>query len=120
ICCQLWGVQGQCSSNATWMACNCRVACGYCIPQEYDYGTCENYHRDCVAWARLGECQKNPWMLENCKASCRTCFGNAELRSRCGAAAFGGRRRGRDLGEYNDALFEQQEGYGAPGGQESM
>lgn len=39
VCCPLWGLQGQCSRNVTWMACNCKVSCGLCIPIDYDYGS---------------------------------------------------------------------------------
>ncbi|MFH4977952.1 hypothetical protein AB6A40_004661 [Gnathostoma spinigerum] len=83
ICCPLWGLQGQCSTNATSMACMCRVTCGLCIPDDYNYGTCTNYHRNCQMWASKGECQKNPWMLENCRHSCRSCFLPWELRQKC-------------------------------------
>lgn len=39
ICCQFWGISGQCQRNAGWMSCNCRVSCGFCIPQDYFYGS---------------------------------------------------------------------------------
>ncbi|KAI6230436.1 hypothetical protein M3Y99_01062800 [Aphelenchoides fujianensis] len=83
ICCQLFGLQGQCAANATWMACNCRVSCAHCIPRDYNYGACEDYHRDCGSWSRQGECERNPWMLENCRRSCNSCFSAAELRRMC-------------------------------------
>jgi hypothetical protein len=68
-----------------------RVACGQCIPGDYAYGSewnilrelviatsilfitllaCSDYHPQCQEWAGRGECQKNGWMLENCKRSC--------------------------------------------------
>ncbi|KAI1721618.1 common central domain of tyrosinase domain-containing protein [Ditylenchus destructor] len=92
ICCQIWGLQGQCVRNAGWMSCNCRISCGYCIPTDYPYGTCDDYHNDCPTWSQRGECGKNPWMLENCRLSCRTCLSNFELRQMC---RVGGGRRGR-------------------------
>uniref|UniRef100_A0A0M3IBJ1 Tyrosinase_Cu-bd domain-containing protein n=2 Tax=Ascaris TaxID=6251 RepID=A0A0M3IBJ1_ASCLU len=82
-CCPLWGLQGQCSLNATWMACNCKVSCGVCIPIDYNYGTCNDYHASCRAWAAAGECARNSWMLENCRMSCRSCMDQWELRERC-------------------------------------
>ncbi|KAK0425739.1 hypothetical protein QR680_009353 [Steinernema hermaphroditum] len=105
VCCQFWGLQGQCSRNATWMACNCKVSCGYCIPQDYYYGTCDDYHRDCRSWSRRGECQKNPWMLENCRSSCQSCLNAWELRNMCRAG--GGFRRGRDAQFLPPAPFEE-------------
>uniref|UniRef100_A0A914S644 ShKT domain-containing protein n=1 Tax=Parascaris equorum TaxID=6256 RepID=A0A914S644_PAREQ len=39
ICCPLWGLQGQCTTNATYMSCYCRVSCGLCIPKDYFYGS---------------------------------------------------------------------------------
>lgn len=83
ICCPLWGLQGQCSRNATWMACNCKVSCGLCIPSDYYYGTCNDYHTNCRAWAARGECSRNAWMLENCRTSCRSCMNQFELHNRC-------------------------------------
>ena len=118
ICCQFWGIQGQCARNATWMSCNCRVSCGYCIPQDYFYGTCDDYHRDCPAWSQRGECQKNPWMLENCKLSCQTCLSSFELREMCA----GGRGRfGRDvsMNQIEPSLLDMKDGMGMPGS-ESM
>uniref|UniRef100_A0A914C9X5 ShKT domain-containing protein n=1 Tax=Acrobeloides nanus TaxID=290746 RepID=A0A914C9X5_9BILA len=93
ICCPFWGQQGQCAANAAWMSCNCRVTCGICRPQ-YAYGTCADYHLSCRQWAVIGECQKNPWMLENCRTSCRTCLNANQLRQRCQGGGRG-RRRGR-------------------------
>uniref|UniRef100_A0A915Q5D0 receptor protein-tyrosine kinase n=1 Tax=Setaria digitata TaxID=48799 RepID=A0A915Q5D0_9BILA len=83
VCCPLWGLQGQCSRNVTWMACNCKVSCGLCIPADYDYGTCNDYHRNCPTWAAHGECDTNAWMLENCRRSCRSCLDQWQLRHRC-------------------------------------
>lgn len=35
---------------------------------------CQNNHRFCDYWSKLGECNKNPsWMLVNCKKSCNQC-----------------------------------------------
>ncbi|KAH7721392.1 ShTK domain-containing protein [Aphelenchoides avenae] len=89
VCCQIWGLQGQCSKRgrAAWMSCNCRVSCGLCIPTDYMYGVCGDYHRDCPAWARLGECSKNPWTLENCRFSCGTCLSAFELQQLCRTGA---------------------------------
>jgi hypothetical protein len=39
VCCAFWGLQGQCARNTSWMSCNCRVSCGYCIPADYFYGS---------------------------------------------------------------------------------
>uniref|UniRef100_A0AC34Q7A1 ShKT domain-containing protein n=1 Tax=Panagrolaimus sp. JU765 TaxID=591449 RepID=A0AC34Q7A1_9BILA len=115
ICCQFWGIQGQCNRNATWMACNCKVSCGYCIPQDYYYGTCDDYHNDCPQWAQRGECQKNPWMLENCKFSCQTCLTNFELRQMCGGGRGG--RFGRDVAADKNldfSFFSMKDGFGMP------
>ncbi|CAJ0574009.1 unnamed protein product, partial [Mesorhabditis spiculigera] len=89
-CCPLWAIQGQCRTNSQFMTCQCRVSCGMCFPSDYPYGACVDYHRDCPAWARLGECRKNPWMEENCRASCKTCFAQWELRSMCGSTSNAG------------------------------
>ncbi|VDK68512.1 unnamed protein product [Litomosoides sigmodontis] len=83
VCCPLWGLQGQCSRNFTRIACNCKVSCGLCIPTDYDYGTCNDYHRSCPEWASRGECNVNAWMLENCRRSCRSCLDQWQLRQRC-------------------------------------
>ncbi|KHJ96342.1 shTK domain protein [Oesophagostomum dentatum] len=47
------------------------------------FPACSDYHRECSGWARLGECEKNPWMSENCRASCRTCYSQWDLRDMC-------------------------------------
>lgn len=39
ICCPFMGLQGQCQTNATFMACNCKVSCGMCVPRDYNYGS---------------------------------------------------------------------------------
>ncbi|KJH52769.1 shTK domain protein [Dictyocaulus viviparus] len=82
-CCPHWSLFGECSKSPVWMSCNCRVSCGYCVPIDYNYGSCSDYHQQCSAWARLGECEKNQWMLENCRASCRTCYSQWDLRKMC-------------------------------------
>ncbi|CAJ0948738.1 unnamed protein product, partial [Mesorhabditis belari] len=89
-CCPHWANQGQCRSNPSFMMCNCRVSCGMCFPTDYPYGACVDYHRDCQAWTRSGECRKNPWMEENCRSSCQTCFAQWDLRSMCGSTANAG------------------------------
>ncbi|CAJ0922093.1 unnamed protein product, partial [Mesorhabditis belari] len=89
-CCPLWANQGQCRTNQAFMACNCRVSCGMCNPTDYPYGACVDYHQSCSAWARGGECQKNPWMEENCRRSCGTCFAQWELPNMCGSTAQAG------------------------------
>ncbi|VDP05806.1 unnamed protein product [Heligmosomoides polygyrus] len=86
VCCPHWSLFGECRKSPTYMACNCRVSCGHCIPTEYSYGSCVDYHRSCAGWARQGECEKNPWMAENCRASCRTCYSQWDLRSMCRGA----------------------------------
>ncbi|KAI3413412.1 hypothetical protein GPALN_010906 [Globodera pallida] len=63
-CQQLWGLAGECHRNPTWMNCFCRVSCGRCIPQDYDFGGCADYHQRCRHWAKSGECGRNAWMLE--------------------------------------------------------
>ncbi|KAL6730885.1 hypothetical protein Aduo_001808 [Ancylostoma duodenale] len=83
VCCPHWALFGECRKSAAWMACNCRVSCGHCYPDDYNYGSCVDYHRECPGWARLGECEKNPWMSENCRASCRTCYSQWDLRDMC-------------------------------------
>ncbi|XGW23343.1 hypothetical protein V3C99_005520 [Haemonchus contortus] len=83
VCCAYWSLLGECRKSPAWMACNCRVSCGHCVPLDYGYGSCLDYHRDCAGWARQGECEKNPWMSENCRASCRTCYSQFDLRSMC-------------------------------------
>uniref|UniRef100_A0A914HLP2 ShKT domain-containing protein n=1 Tax=Globodera rostochiensis TaxID=31243 RepID=A0A914HLP2_GLORO len=93
LCCQLWGLMGECRKNSAWMTCNCRVSCGACIPQNYAFGACADYHPQCGQWAGRGECQKNGWMLENCKRSCDTCVSFWELRQSCRGRQSGGRRR---------------------------
>uniref|UniRef100_A0AC35TI99 ShKT domain-containing protein n=1 Tax=Rhabditophanes sp. KR3021 TaxID=114890 RepID=A0AC35TI99_9BILA len=84
-CCSMWSFQGLCRANA-FMACNCRVSCGFCVPTDYYFGSCNNYHKDCDSWANQGECEKNKdWMLANCKASsaCDSCFSDVETRRIC-------------------------------------
>ncbi|VDM71911.1 unnamed protein product [Strongylus vulgaris] len=104
-CCPHWALFGECRKSPAWMACNCRVSCGHCFPTDYNYGSenfavepifaskailrlsaCTDYHRECAGWARLGECEKNPWMSENCRASCRTCYSQWDLRDMCRGA----------------------------------
>ncbi|GMT17107.1 hypothetical protein PFISCL1PPCAC_8404, partial [Pristionchus fissidentatus] len=94
-CCSVWAQQGECSHNPTWMACNCRVSCGHCFPQDYNYGGCEDYHPSCSNWARNGECQKNPWMLENCRSSCDSCKNPRQLRNQCSNGRSNGGERTR-------------------------
>ncbi|CAJ0580142.1 unnamed protein product, partial [Mesorhabditis spiculigera] len=94
-CCPLWAMQGQCRSNQKFMSCQCKVSCGICYSQDYPYGSCTDYHKDCAAWARNGECQKNPWMEENCRSSCNTCFAQWELPNMCGATSQAGLIAGR-------------------------
>ncbi|GMT28773.1 hypothetical protein PFISCL1PPCAC_20070, partial [Pristionchus fissidentatus] len=95
-CCAIWGMMGECTRNPSWMACNCRVSCGHCYPQDYYYGGCDDYHPQCSNWARRGECQRNPWMLENCRTSCRSCKSQQQLRGQCstGQSNQGQRTRG--------------------------
>ncbi|KAJ1363119.1 hypothetical protein KIN20_022891 [Parelaphostrongylus tenuis] len=83
ICCPQWSLLGECHKTEKWMACNCRVSCGYCMPGNYSYGTCSDYHADCHGWAVLGECEKRSWMLENCRHSCRSCYSQEDLREMC-------------------------------------
>ncbi|CEF65087.1 Tyrosinase copper-binding domain and ShKT domain and Uncharacterised domain, di-copper centre-containing protein [Strongyloides ratti] len=83
VCCPIWGIMGECARNPFWMSCNCRVSCGFCVPNDYYYGSCNDYHRQCQEWANRGECQKNPWMTENCRSSCQSCYSQYELRSMC-------------------------------------
>uniref|UniRef100_A0A183C0M7 ShKT domain-containing protein n=1 Tax=Globodera pallida TaxID=36090 RepID=A0A183C0M7_GLOPA len=92
ICCQLWGLAGECRRNPTWMNCFCRVSCGRCVPQDYDFGGCADYSQRCRYWANSGECGRNAWMLENCRWSCGTCVGFWELRQLC---RMGGNGRGK-------------------------
>ncbi|KAK6729930.1 hypothetical protein RB195_006777 [Necator americanus] len=86
VCCPHWATFGECRKTPAWMACNCRVSCGHCYPENYNYGSCSDYHRQCAGWARIGECEKNPWMSENCRASCRTCYSQWDLRDMCRGA----------------------------------
>ncbi|KAI3413414.1 hypothetical protein GPALN_010908 [Globodera pallida] len=105
ICCQFWGLMGECRKNSAWMTCNCRVSCGACIPQGYDFGSCSDYHPECRQWAIRGECRRNAWMLENCKRSCESCVSFRELRQICRGRRAGGpvkRRRARTFGKYYD------------------
>ncbi|CAK5113229.1 unnamed protein product [Meloidogyne enterolobii] len=97
ICCQLWGAMGECRKNQAWMTCNCRVACGMCYSEDYDYGTCSDYHNQCGQWASQGECNKNGWMLENCKSSCNTCVSFFQLRQLCRGARSGRKKRGNEV-----------------------
>uniref|UniRef100_A0A183C149 ShKT domain-containing protein n=1 Tax=Globodera pallida TaxID=36090 RepID=A0A183C149_GLOPA len=89
---KLWGLAGECHRNPTWMNCFCRVSCGRCVPQDYDFGGCADYHQRCRHWAKSGECGRNAWMLENCRWSCGTCVGFWELRQLC---RMGGNGRGK-------------------------
>ena len=42
--------------------------------QRAAWGDCVDAHHDCVAWASIGECQKNPqFMLQQCRAACGAC-----------------------------------------------
>lgn len=42
VCCAVWGLMGECRKNTRYMACNCRVSCGHCYPEDYNYG-CKLY-----------------------------------------------------------------------------
>uniref|UniRef100_A0A914D235 ShKT domain-containing protein n=1 Tax=Acrobeloides nanus TaxID=290746 RepID=A0A914D235_9BILA len=115
ICCQFWGLQGQCARNITFMSCNCRVTCGLCQPRDYQYGTCFDYHPSCQKWAFSGECQKNPWMLENCKDSCDSCYGWRELRQLCRGGGQTGRGKRSELQGFAQFDIDQiGEGRGMP------
>lgn len=84
-CCPVWALLGQCSRNPAYMACNCRVSCGHCLPK-YDYGACgQDYYPECKAKAKTGECKSNSWTRENCRASCGHCPKIEELKKKCGS-----------------------------------
>lgn len=38
------------------------------------HGKCPNYNANCTAWAKAGECNKNPsYMLNDCPGACESC-----------------------------------------------
>lgn len=67
----------------------------------------------------MGECDKNLWMLENCRFSCQSCLSNGELHEMCrvgGRSNFfeniSGSRRGgfRRNGRLRDVDFDNRFG----------
>ncbi|VDK59915.1 unnamed protein product [Anisakis simplex] len=111
-CCPEWGRAGACKRHTSWMSCHCRVTCGFCTPDTYEYGDilrislpqiflpsevaskyeneeinsltgCDDYHPRCPEWKNIGECTKNSWMLENCRKSCDSCYEAEELLKVC-------------------------------------
>ncbi len=84
--CELWAAAGDCESNPEWMIPNCIKACMECPGVSTSLGTtgsstmpssaCINihtHHIECDYWASTGQCELNPWMLNNCMRSCGTC-----------------------------------------------
>ncbi|KAK6023646.1 shTK domain protein [Ostertagia ostertagi] len=88
VCCAYWSLLGECRKkrHSGWLAtAKSRVVIVFLWITVMDV-TCLDYHRDCSGWARRGECEKNPWMSENCRASCRTCYSQWDLRTMCRGA----------------------------------
>lgn len=87
--CALWAEYGECRDNAAAMEKYCPKACGMCTAEDGDvnetevgkkqvkkkqHSNCSDSHPSCKAWAKRGECDKNPkYMLKNCARSCSTC-----------------------------------------------
>ncbi|CAJ0949733.1 unnamed protein product, partial [Mesorhabditis belari] len=88
-CCPYWALQGECTSNPDFMICNCRVSCAVCKPTNHPLGACMDYHNQCSIWAQRGDCSRNPWMEENCRSSCQTCFSRFDLQTLCGSSTAG-------------------------------
>ncbi|PAV75548.1 hypothetical protein WR25_22366 [Diploscapter pachys] len=83
VCCSYWAINGECTKSAGYMSCQCPVSCSVCYPEDYNFGLCVDYHKHCKSWAELGECKRNPWMLENCRDSCKSCYSTAHLAEIC-------------------------------------
>ncbi|PAV63720.1 hypothetical protein WR25_11552 isoform B [Diploscapter pachys] len=83
ICCQYWATIELCGVYPQPMAGTCPVSCSFCVPKTYYHGTCADYSVHCPYWKRLGECEKNTWMSENCRKSCDTCTNMLDLRKLC-------------------------------------
>lgn len=71
------------------------------------YLACYDYHPNCRQWASRGECMVNAWMLENCRASCRSCLDQWQLRLRCRIYNdFAGGNPGFVPGPYDDFYYD--------------
>ena len=47
----------------------------HCLKNKKAVIPCEDLNDNCQAWARKGECSKNPgFMMNNCRSSCGTCL----------------------------------------------
>ena len=53
---------------------NCRESCDLCLGGDSANSNCTNNNKYCNAWAKNGECTKNPnYMLKDCKKACDAC-----------------------------------------------
>ncbi len=79
--CAAWGRNGECIKNPGYMLTNCAASCRQCTTGGTTGGdpggttggtTCRDSNTSCAAWARSGECSRNPaYMLTSCCASCK-------------------------------------------------
>jgi len=84
--CFAWSQKGECDANPRFMQKFCqRSCCTACktlpngCPANKVEAECVNnaeYDARCSGWALQGECEKNDWMLSNCKKECcNSCLG---------------------------------------------
>uniref|UniRef100_A0A914HRA4 ShKT domain-containing protein n=1 Tax=Globodera rostochiensis TaxID=31243 RepID=A0A914HRA4_GLORO len=109
ICCQVWAMSGGCKKNSAWMNCNCKVSCGQCIPKNYQFGTCRDYHPKCFKWAKKGECKSNGWILSNCRRSCQSCANIWHIKKMCANGR--GQRSVDDHNLWTDAMEENADDF---------
>ncbi|PIO71494.1 shTK domain protein [Teladorsagia circumcincta] len=80
--CAEWARRGECRTNPSWMAENCRQACNACGQtrlQACGGGDCLNQHFCCIAWASRGYCtspSQRAYMMQYCQAICGICSGS--------------------------------------------
>ncbi|KAL3895621.1 MAG: hypothetical protein SGPRY_013468, partial [Prymnesium sp.] len=88
--CRMWASEGECNSNAKYMATSCRKSCGLCgaggVAVVEASVECTDRHKDCEGWARQGGCTTNSGFMRNeCAASCGACYnGCVDRKSNCG------------------------------------
>ncbi|KAL8617482.1 hypothetical protein ACOMHN_048120 [Nucella lapillus] len=82
--CEFWRHKGYCEATSyfrRFMAANCKLSCGVCLPPPMPgikivpcERTCGDDHHHCRMWAWRGECTTTPdYMLRHCRKTCNMC-----------------------------------------------